>query len=189
MSPDPFSTSDKSLAIDPLDLRHHLLANSGAQLLDVREFPEFASGHIAGARSVPLSDLEPRMDRVDRSTPLILICQAGKRSAQAAGKLAKLGFRDLTQLKGGIEAWKRDGLSLEQEAGAPWALERQVRFAAGLLVIIGLVLSMKWPAAILLSWLVGGGLVLSALTDWCGMALLLARAPWNRQPGDSCPWK
>jgi hypothetical protein len=62
----------------------------------------------------------------------------------------------------------------------PWSLDRQVRFAAGLLVLVGLALALRWPAAIALSWFVGGGLVFAALTDWCGMGLLLAKAPWNR---------
>ncbi|NIP94254.1 MAG: DUF2892 domain-containing protein, partial [Akkermansiaceae bacterium] len=74
------------------------------------------------------------------------------------------------------------GLPTERDETAPWPLERQLRLAAGLLVLTGLTLALFWPGAIVLSWLVGGGLVFAALADWCGMGLLLAKAPWNR-PG------
>jgi hypothetical protein len=61
------------------------------------------------------------------------------------------------------------------------SLERQVRVAAGSLVLLGVALSLLvHPAFVGLSAFVGAGLVLAGLTDWCGMGLLLARAPWNR---------
>jgi hypothetical protein len=77
-------------------------------------------------------------------------------------------------------AWEQAGLPLENDEHAPWALERQVRLAAGSLVLAGLGLSLVWPAAVALSWFVATGLVFAAVTDWCGMGLLLARMPWNR---------
>jgi hypothetical protein len=77
-------------------------------------------------------------------------------------------------------AWEQAGFPLEKDQRAPWELERQVRFAAGLLVLAGLGLSLVWPAAIALSWFVAAGLVFAAVTGWCGMALLLARMPWNK---------
>jgi rhodanese-related sulfurtransferase len=105
-------------------------------------------------------------------------------------KLATLGFDEVHQLDGGLTAWEQAGFPLEKDEGAPWALERQVRFAAGLLVLAGLGLSLIWPPAIGLSWFVATGLVFAGVTDWCGMGLLLAKMPWNRPTrgcGTSCP--
>jgi rhodanese-related sulfurtransferase len=154
-------------------------------LLDVREFPEFAAGTIAGARLLPLGELERRAIELDRARPVVCVCSSGKRSTQAAEKLVALGFTHVQQLEGGLRAWEQAGLPVKKDAHAPWALERQVRFTAGLLVLAGLGLSLVWPVAIGLSWFVSVGLVVAAVTDWCGMGLLLAKMPWNRatQPG------
>lgn len=156
-------------------------------LLDVRDYTEFAGGHIAGARLLPLRELEHRAAELDRNRPVVCVCRSGKRSAQAAATLTSLGFVSVAQLDGGLIAWEQAGLPMERNPHAPWTLERQVRFAAGLLVLLGLGLSLLWPAAIGLVWFVGAGLVFAAVTDWCGMGLLLAAMPWNRPPQSSRP--
>jgi hypothetical protein len=85
-----------------------------------------------------------------------------------------------------VLAWEQCGFPLAGETGAPWSLERQVRFALGLFVLAGLSLSLRWPAAIIISWMIGAGMMFTSVIDWCGMALLLAKAPWNRPRGRSC---
>ena len=169
----------------PAELQARLAAGGPLQLVDVREHPEFAAGRIAGARRLPLGELERRATELDRSLPVVCVCRSGKRSAQAAEKLAALGFTNVQHLDGGLMAWEQAGLPLERDAHAPWALERQVRFAAGLLVLAGLGLSLIWPLAIGLAWFVSAGLVFAAITDWCGMGLLLAKMPWNK-PSENC---
>ena len=169
----------------PEELQSQLARADRPQLVDVREHPEFAAGRIAGARLLPLGELERRVAELDRSRPVVCVCRSGRRSAQAAEKLVALGFSRVHQLDGGLLAWEQAGLPVEKDAHAPWALERQVRFAAGLLVLAGLGLSLIWPVAVALSWFVGAGLVFAAVTDWCGMGLLLAKLPWNRSPGNS----
>jgi rhodanese-related sulfurtransferase len=169
----------------PAELQSRLARGERPQLVDVREHPEFAAGRIAGARLLPLGELERRVAELDRTRPVVCVCRSGKRSAQAAEKLATLGFTGVQQLEGGLLAWEQAGLPVERDARAPWALERQVRFAAGLLVLAGLGLSLIWPIAVALSWFVGAGLVFAAATDWCGMGLLLAKMPWNR-PSQNC---
>jgi len=164
----------------PTELRALLAQAERLQLVDVREHAEFASGRIPGARLLPLGELQRRATELDRSQPVVCVCRSGKRSAQAIEKLAALGFDGVHQLDGGLMAWEQAGFPLEKDMRSPWALERQVRFAAGLLVLAGLSLSLVWPAAIGLSWFVGTGLVFAAVTDWCGMGLLLARMPWNK---------
>jgi len=73
-------------------------------------------------------------------------------------------------------------LPVEKDAWTPWALERQVRVAAGSLVLLGVSLGhFVHPLFLGLSAFVGAGLVFAGVTDWCGMGMLLARAPWNRR--------
>ena len=88
----------------------------------------------------------------------------------------------MANLAGGMQARAADVLPVERDAHAPWALERQVRVAAGGLVLLGATLGwLVHPGFYALSAFVGAGLVIAGVTDWCGMGLLLARAPWNRR--------
>jgi rhodanese-related sulfurtransferase len=173
-------TTEYKQNLAPAELRSLLTQADRLQLVDVREHAEFASGRIRGARLLPLGELQRRAAELDRSQPVVCVCRSGKRSAQAVEKIAALGFDRVHQLDGGLMAWEQAGFPLEKDMRAPWALERQGRFAAGLLVLAGLSFSLVWPAAIGLSWFVGTGLVFAAVTDWCGMGLLLARMPWNK---------
>jgi rhodanese-related sulfurtransferase len=126
----------------PAQLRSLLAQEKSLQLVDVREYVEFASGRIAGARLLPLGELRRRAAELDRPRPVVCVCRSGKRSAQAVEKLTALGFAQVDQLDGGLMAWEQAGFPLEKDQRAPWALERQVRFAAGLLVLAGLGLSL-----------------------------------------------
>lgn len=173
--------------LGPAELRRRIDAGEPLQLVDVREAPEFAAGRLAGARLIPLGELERRAAEFDRSRPLVLICRSGKRSGQAREKLERLGFNNLACLTGGLTAWEAAGLPVEKDARAPWALERQVRVAAGSLVVLGVTLGfLVHPGFFGLSAFVGGGLVFAGVTDWCGMGLLLAKAPWNRRQSCAC---
>lgn len=179
-----FDPKKREQKLSPNELSRLLAQGEPISLLDVREFPEFASGHISGARLLPLGEIKHRSEELDADQNIICICLSGKRSAQAAKELEALGFSNVQWLEGGIAAWKSARLPLQRANHAPWALDRQVRFAAGLFVLIGLAGSLFWPLAIVLSWFVGAGLVFSALVNWCGMGLLLARMPWNKAQKD-----
>jgi rhodanese-related sulfurtransferase len=168
--------------LTPTELQRHLDAREPIQLVDVREAPEFAAGRLAGARLVPLSEIEKRVAEFDRSQPLVLICRSGKRASQARERLVQLGFGNLACLAGGLAAWEAAGLPFEKDEHAPWSLERQVRVAAGALVLAGVALGwLVHPGFYGLSAFVGAGLVFAGVSDWCGMGLLLAKAPWNRR--------
>ena len=170
-------------SLSPAELRARLDSSAPCQLFDVRPYPEFAAGHIGGARLLPLDEISQRLGEIDRSRPVVLVCRTGKRSAQARETLAGAGFEQASELAGGVLAWQQAGLPLERAARAPWALERQVRVAAGSLVLLGVALGVTvHPAFFGLSAFVGAGLVFAGITDWCGMGLLLAKMPWNRTP-------
>lgn len=157
------------------------------QLIDVRERAEFAGGRVAGAKSLPLGELEKRLSELDRIKPIYVMCRTGRRSSKAQQKLKAFGFSNVTNVAGGFEAWKNEGLPTERDANAPWALERQVRFAAGSLVLIGVLASVLiHPYSVWLAGFVGAGLVFAAVTDTCAMAMLLAKMPWNKQPAAAC---
>lgn len=117
-----------------------------------------------------------------------MVCASGARSESAAATLVSRGI-PASSLTGGTQAWTAEGHALEYPDGsrkrAVWAMERQVRFTAGVGVLLGLALGLLLhPALALLSAAIGGGLVFSALTNTCGMAVVLGRLPFNRRgPG------
>lgn len=157
------------------------------QLIDVREQAEFAGGRVAQAKAFPLGELEKRTAELDRTKPIYLICRTGRRSLEAQKKLNTLGFSNVINVNGGFEAWKKEGLPFERDENAPWALERQVRLTAGLLVVVGVLASfLIHPNFIWLAGFVGAGLIFAAVTDTCAMGMILAKMPWNRQPSANC---
>ena len=119
-----------------------------------------------------------------KDQPVYLLCRSGARAAKAVEKLARAGFASGVVVTGGTLAWQEAGLPVERGTVKVISLERQVRIAAGSLVVIGVVLAkLVNPWFIGLSACVGAGLVFAGITDFCGMGLLLARLPWNsRKP-------
>lgn len=155
-------------------------------VIDVRSPAEFAGGHIAGAHNVPLERLREAVPVLTpaRHPNLLVVCASGARSERARTELDRLGVAAL-DLAGGTTAWVADGNALAGVAGARavWPMERQVRFAAGSLVVLGLAAGRVLPKARVLSAAIGSGLVFSAVSGTCGMAAVLARLPHNRADG------
>ncbi len=152
------------------------------QVIDVREFSEFHRERIADAQLMPLSNFEKHADEIDHSKPVYLMCRSGNRAKQAAEKLMNKGFTDIHVIEGGMAAWADARLPVIKGESKVWSLERQVRFAAGLFVLTGVVLGVfVSPYFYLISASVGGGLVFSAATDTCAMGMVLARMPWNQR--------
>ena len=79
-----------------------------AVVVDVCEPGEYAAGHIAGARNVPLAQLESQLPGLvkNKATPVILVCQAGVRSGRALSVARKLGYENAQSLAGGLKAWQ-----------------------------------------------------------------------------------
>ena len=167
---------------------NELINGGGApQIIDVREYGEFEAAKIQQAKLVPLSNFESQTGEIDRSQPVYLMCRSGSRARAAAEKLIKRGFSDVHVVERGMLAWEAANLPTIKGASKVWSLERQVRFAAGLLVVLGVLLSLLiHPSLIALSAFVGAGLVFAAVMDTCGMAMMLARMPWNKAKGAVC---
>ena len=120
--------------------------------------------------------------------PVYLICRSGSRGKQACEKLLSAGYENVVNVEGGTLAWEKAGLPVRRGKKVI-SLERQVRIAAGSLVLLGSLLGLLSPWFFALPAFVGAGLVFSGVTDTCGMGLLLAKMPWNRVPeaaGGAC---
>ncbi len=159
------------------------LSKGDGSLVDVREYAEFAGGRIAGAKLLPLGEIENRHSEIDATKPIYVMCRSGNRSAKAQEKLRGLGYENVINVKGGFTAWKNESLPVEKDEKAPWDLERQVRFVAGLFVLIGFALSLFVHQYLIgISVFIGAGLVFSAATNTCTMGMILSKMPWNRVP-------
>ncbi|WP_263379831.1 rhodanese-like domain-containing protein [Granulicella paludicola] len=151
------------------------------RLIDVREYAEFANGHIVGSENIPLATLQSRATNWRRDEALLLVCKSGRRAQMAQDQLTDLGFQQLTVLPGGIDAWTANGKPLSRLERRPWSMERQIRIVAGSLVLVTLLLAFELSRYFLFATaLVGAGLVFAGVSDICMMASLLARLPWNR---------
>ena len=168
------------------------LCQSGQiDLLDVRTPVEYRELHATDARNVPLDRLDPvalmQARNGSKDEPLYLICRSGSRGRQACEKFLAAGFPNVVNVEGGTLSWAECGLPVVRGQKAI-SLERQVRIAAGLLVLLGALLGwLVHPAFVGLAAFVGAGLVFAGVTDTCGMGLLLARMPWNQVKETASP--
>jgi rhodanese-related sulfurtransferase len=162
-------------------LKEKCAADQPMQLVDVRSPSEYGTGHLAGSLNIPLEQIESRLDEFG-NYPIVLICKTGKRARMAAGLLRTCREDiNISVLGGGTDAWTKAGYALVRNVSARWSLERQVRLGAGAIVLAGAILGLMLnPHWIYLSAFVGLGLSVAGLTDFCPMALLLGKMPWNR---------
>jgi rhodanese-related sulfurtransferase len=165
--------------VEPSELKQ-LQLEEEITLIDVREPGEYASEHIEGAILVPLSTISH--DKLpSTSKNIILYCQSGKRSQQAAQQLSATGLK-IRQLQGGINAWKQEGFAIKINKNAPISMMRQVQIVAGSLVVIGTLLgAFVSPWFLIITGFVGSGLVFAGITNTCALAILLAKLPYNHR--------
>jgi rhodanese-related sulfurtransferase len=168
--------------ISPGELQNLLVSQPTLPLFDVRTPLEFAEVHVPQARNIPLDELRPGTLELQKNQPVYLVCRTDRRAAKAAEKFAKEGFAEPIVVAGGTLAWIAANLPVVRSAVKVISLERQVRIAAGSLVLLGALLGWFVNRAFFgLSAFVGAGLVFAGVTDFCGMGLLLAKMPWNKK--------
>jgi rhodanese-related sulfurtransferase len=169
--------------ITPKQLSDLKSSGKPVTLLDVRTPIEFQELHVDFAKSVPLDRLSADSIEAaleESAEPLYVICRAGSRGKQACEKLGAAGL-NVVNVEGGTLAWEAAGLPVTRGASRVISLERQVRIGAGGLVLLGVMFgSLVHPAFYAFSAFAGAGLVFAGVTDQCGMALLLAKMPWNQ---------
>jgi rhodanese-related sulfurtransferase len=177
--------------ITPKQLSEKQQSGECVCLLDVRTPAEHSEIHVPGVHLMPL-------DRLDAATlagtagfskdkTVYVLCRSGARAKQAAEKLEAQGFANCCVVEGGTLGWADAGLPVNRGPSKVISLERQVRIAAGVIVLTGVLLArFVSPSFIWLSGFVGAGLIFAGITDWCGMGMLLARMPWNQCTDKSC---
>ena len=157
------------------------IATGPIRVLDVRTPAEFETVHIRGAYNVPLDNLAEHAAEIRAvNETIVLVCASGQRARKAEAALAAAGMAQLHVLDGGMTAWSAARLPVVR-GRERMSLERQVRIVAGALAASGGSLALLvHPLFALVPAFVGSGLVFSGVTNTCGMAMLLARLPYNR---------
>jgi sulfur dioxygenase len=174
------------LSVSAQQLAAELQTSPKLRLLDVRTPAEFASLRIQGSIDVPFDRLDPAglMGSFGIDAPLYCVCQTGTRSQLAAQMLRAAGFRRVVHVDGGTNAWQAAGLPVVRGERSTISLERQVRIAAGALVLASVAAgAFIHPLGYALAALVGAGLMQSGLSSFCGISMLLAKMPWNQVGG------
>jgi rhodanese-related sulfurtransferase len=176
-------TRIKSSTICPAALSALLGNSDNHELLDVRTPPEYASAHVPGARLISLNDLkvDAFVAQHKPGTPIFVLCQSGARAAKAIEQFELAGCDDCVLVEGGTQAWIDAGLPVHRGARTVLPIMRQVQIVVGSLSAVGAILALAvntWFA--ILPLLLGCGLIFAGISGTCGMALLLARMPWNR---------
>ena len=168
--------------ISPEELLGQLKNPNDVLILDVRSGAEFESQHIRGSYNVPLPLLSEHANELTHKlgNTVVLVCQSGVRASEANTNLQSAGFANAMVLSGGVPAYQKAGGDVV-EGSKRWGLERQVRMAAGSLVVAGLAggkfLS---PQLRTVTGVIGAGLTFSAATNTCAMGKALSKMPWNK---------
>jgi len=190
MNPTPAESS-----VTARELQRRLTAGQAACLLDVRTPGEYAAAHVPGAKLIPLDELDAATIGRELSgerSPVYVLCQSGGRARRAIEKLTRAGLEGCVLVEGGTQAWMDAGLPVDRGESRVLPLMRQVQIAVGLLSAAGALLALTInPLFAIVPLLTGSGLLFAGLTGFCGLALLLAKMPWNKttkcHSGSGCP--
>ncbi len=165
-----------------------LKQNPAAHVVDVRTPAEYEECHVSCAKLAPLDALDPRkiLDALQPAdAPIYLLCKSGKRASQAAEKFRAAGIANVCVVEGGTDACVSAGLAVFRGKKII-PLDGQVRIGIGaFILLLWLLARTVHPGFHYVILAMAGALIWSGITGFCGMALLLAKAPWNqRASGD-----
>lgn len=159
----------------------------GEVIIDVRERDEFDAEHIEHSIHVPLSHfatLAPGVLHQLNERKVSIMCRSGNRARLAVEQIRQMGFADKVDAyvyEGGILEWKQQGRPTIQKRANHLPIMRQVQLVAGSVVLATTLLGAFFnPWFLAISGFVGAGLTVAGATGFCGMAILLAKMPWNR---------
>lgn len=155
--------------------------NTTVDFINVCSLAEYNEKHIKGVRSVPLDTIHTKVDELNKKKTVYIHCRSGNRGRQAIEKLQGLGVTaELVNVEGGLLAWEEAGLETGSHTSR-LPIMRQVFIGAGSLVLIGVLFThFVHETFLLIPLFVSLGLLVSGITGWCGMALLLGHMPWNK---------
>jgi rhodanese-related sulfurtransferase len=104
----------ENTTLEPKEFNEQLQSQQGV-LLDVRTPEEFNEGHLADAQNIDFKNtsFEASMGQLDKNKTYFVYCKAGVRSEKAVDLMQKLGFQEVYHMQGGIDAWRKEGLPLQ----------------------------------------------------------------------------
>ncbi|MBL4702627.1 MAG: rhodanese-like domain-containing protein [Phycisphaeraceae bacterium] len=173
--------------IRPLDLFHLIRRENGTNIIDVRTPAEYEECHIEGTELCPfgqhakISSMEnAEQNKAELEVPIYIICRTGTRSRQAAISFENKGYSNTVIVEGGLQEWEVLKLSVVR-GKKTITIDRQVQLVVGSMILGSVTLGIL-VHPILFGWaaFVGAGLIFAGLSGTCGMAMVLARAPWNQ---------
>ncbi len=158
------------------------LENGEAVLIDVREPAENESESIKGSTLIPLGEISQKKLPEFNGKKLVLHCRSGKRSQTACNKLLNEDPDfEIYNLEGGILSWINSGFEVKKSGKFFLPLDRQVQLTIGFMTLSGTILgAFVNQKFLLIPAFFGAGLCFAAISGWCGLALLLAKMPWNK---------
>lgn len=182
------STTMSAETITASELATRIANGEEIDLIDVRTPAEYREIHAQPAKLIPLDKLSAKalgdLRVTHKDKPVYVICKSGNRGRQACEKLMAAGI-PVVNVEGGTTAWAAAGLPVVR-GKKTISLERQVRIVAGAMVFLGtLAGALANPLFLIIPGFVGLGLVFAGVTDSCGMAMILAKMPWNQAGGNA----
>ncbi len=170
--------------ISPTEL-NQLSENQKTVLFDVRTPVEYAQVHAQQAVHEPLDQLDPEKTAakhgLSKQDPIYVICKSGGRAKTAGQKFIDAGFEKVISVDGGTDAWVAANLPVVRSASKTLPLQQQVFIVVSIMILSGVILGhFVHPAWLLLAGFAGCGLLFAGLTGYCGMAMMLAKMPWNQ---------
>ncbi len=87
-----------------------LLNKSKVSIVDVRKSDEFSAGHLRDSKNIPIDNLDKRVSELDKTHPVLVVCQSGVRASRAAAEFRRAGFGEVYILDGGYTEWRSQGL-------------------------------------------------------------------------------
>jgi rhodanese-related sulfurtransferase len=156
--------------------------NNTVDFINVCTAAEYKEKHIEGVRSVPLDEISKHISEFKDKKTIYIHCRSGARGRKAIESLSSHGVTaELVNIEGGILAWEEAGHPTKFLTAKKLPLMRQVFLIAGLLVLVSSILGFTYHQNFFfVAMFVGAGLTVSGATGWCGMAIILAKMPWNK---------
>lgn len=156
-----------------------LCASPSTRLIDVRTASEFEVTRIPGSFNVPLDVIQAHGAewRIEHDDPIVLVCGSGVRAEQAQRALEPAGLSTVVVLGGGISEWPDE----VEHRTDQWDMVRQARMLLGLLILLNLLVVIWFDPAKWFMLVFVVGLILSALTNDCGVVRMLSFLPYNRR--------
>lgn len=173
-----------------ITIEEYIADRNAFYLTDVRTPSEYSEAHIQTAQLHPLDSINPNEVRFKAQDKKILLsCLSGARCKQAAKQFQKANV-EVAELEGSLQGWEAAGEPVVRSTPTGLPLVRQVHLVVSLIniatALLALLVNPAW------AWVLVGtgvGLFLSGATGFCGLGLILAKMPWNKQPipnSDSC---